>query len=113
MLVLPLASAYETSDQTASRNTLTINGYPVKTFSAEWLMREKILSQFQRKGPKEQSDIRDVDSLLIFTVPGTPELDFSNSEELRSALSGLLEKRPEMRQALKSKIKCPAIFDSW
>ncbi|KAJ5481481.1 hypothetical protein N7475_000293 [Penicillium sp. IBT 31633x] len=31
--------------RTASRRTLTINGYPVKTFSPEWILREKILSQ--------------------------------------------------------------------
>lgn len=32
--------------RTASRRTLTVNGYPVKTFSPEWILREKILSQY-------------------------------------------------------------------
>ena len=52
--------------QTASRRTLNINGYPVKTFSPEWILREKILSQYQRQGPKAQTDIRDVERLIIF-----------------------------------------------
>lgn len=99
--------------QTASRRTLTINGYPVKTFSPEWILREKILSQYQRQGPKAQTDIRDVERLIIFAVPGTPELDFSHIEELKAALADLLKNWPGMRQALKQKINCPAIFNNW
>ncbi|BCR90306.1 nucleotidyl transferase AbiEii/AbiGii toxin family protein [Aspergillus chevalieri] len=99
--------------QTASRRTLTINGYPVKTFSPEWILREKILSQYQRQGPKAQTDIRDVERLIIFAVPGTPELDFSHTEELKAALADLLKNWPGMQQALKQKINCPAIFNNW
>lgn len=57
--------------QTASRMILTINGHPVKTFSADWILREKILSQYQRQGPKAQTEIRHVERLVIFAVPGT------------------------------------------
>ncbi|KAI2699908.1 hypothetical protein DTO013E5_2726 [Penicillium roqueforti] len=38
----------------------TINGYPMKIFGAEWLTREKILSQYQRQGPKHLTDIEDI-----------------------------------------------------
>jgi hypothetical protein len=31
--------------QTATRPTISVNGYPVKTFGPEWILREKILSQ--------------------------------------------------------------------
>lgn len=77
--------------QAASRKTLTVNRYPVKTFSPEWILREKILSQYQRQGPKAQADIHDVERLIIFAAPGMPELDFSHIEELKAALADLLE----------------------
>ena len=90
-----------------------MNGYPVKTFSPEWILCEKILSQYQRQGPKAQSDSRDVECLIIFTVPGMLELDFSHTEELKAALADLLKNWPGMQQALKQKINCPAIFNNW
>ena len=82
--------------QTASQRTLTINRYPVKKFSPQWILREKILSQYQRQGPKAQTDIRDVERLIIFAVPGTPELDFSHIEKLKAALADLLKNCPVM-----------------
>ncbi|KAJ5177802.1 uncharacterized protein N7500_000501 [Penicillium coprophilum] len=99
--------------RTASRCTLTVNGYPVKVFSPEWVLREKILSQHQRTGIKALSDYGDVSSLIIFSATGKPELDFTYNEELRAALADLLKKRPELQQALKRKIKCPGLFDNW
>lgn len=99
--------------QSASRRTLPINGYPVKTFSPEWILREKILSQYQRQGPKAQTDVRDVERLIVFAIPGSPELDFSHDEELKAALADLLKNWPGMGQALKQKIDCPAIFNNW
>ncbi|KAI2747164.1 hypothetical protein DTO012A8_9895 [Penicillium roqueforti] len=32
----------------------------MKIFGAEWLTREKILSQYQRQGPKHLTDIEDI-----------------------------------------------------
>ena len=34
--------------ETASRKTITVNGRTVKTFSPEWILREKILSQHEK-----------------------------------------------------------------
>lgn len=99
--------------RTASRRTLTINGYPVKIFSPEWILREKVLSQHQRKGAKAASDVRDVESLIPLAVPGTSELDFSEDEKLRAALADLLTNWPMLRQTLQQKIKCPEIFGNW
>lgn len=81
--------------------TLIINGYLVKTFSPEWILHEKILSQYQRQGPKAQTDIHDVECLIIFAVPGMQELEFGHIEELKAALTDLLKKWPGMQQALK------------
>ncbi|EYE98702.1 uncharacterized protein EURHEDRAFT_512883 [Aspergillus ruber CBS 135680] len=71
--------------QTASQRTLTINRYPVKKFSPQWILR-----------PKAQTDIRDLERLIIFAVPGTPELDFSHIEKLKAALADLLKNCPGM-----------------
>ncbi|EEP75660.1 hypothetical protein UREG_00506 [Uncinocarpus reesii 1704] len=51
--------------KTATRKELNINGQMIKVFSPEWLLREKILSQYQRQGsPKERSDIQDIANML-------------------------------------------------
>ena len=43
--------------ETASRKTITVNGRTVKTFSPEWILREKILSQHEHEGTlKEATD---------------------------------------------------------
>lgn len=63
--------------QTASRRTLTINGYPVKIFSPEWTLREKILAQYERQGSvKQATDIFDLMSIMPFAIPGKPEMNF-------------------------------------
>ncbi|EAS28625.3 uncharacterized protein CIMG_09829 [Coccidioides immitis RS] len=99
--------------QSATRTTRSINGYPVKTFGPEWIMREKILSQYQRQGSgKEGTDIRDVTLLAPLCSPGKAELDFNNSKELQNALSNLVQKRPTLSELLKQKIKCAAIFQN-
>jgi hypothetical protein len=100
--------------QTASRRTIDINGHPVKTFSPEWILREKILSQHQRQGSvKEATDIRDLTSMLPLAGPGKPELNFNDDQNLRNALSNLLQKRPALEQRLRQKIRCTAIFGHW
>jgi hypothetical protein len=66
----------------ATRVTKTINGYPVKIFSPEWLTREKILSQYQRRGVKHASDIEDVTRLMRYCVPNKPELNFNDQDQV-------------------------------
>lgn len=70
-------------------------------------------SQYQRQGPKAQTDICDVERLIVFAVPGVPELDFGHMEELKTALADLLKNWPGMRHTLKPEINNPAIFDNW
>ncbi|GKZ75182.1 hypothetical protein AnigIFM63309_003792 [Aspergillus niger] len=97
----------------ATRKTLNINGQRVKVFGPEWILREKILSQYQRQGsPKEATDIRDIISMIPLAVPGRPELDFNRNQESQNALANLLQKRPALAHALKAKIKCSSIFQN-
>lgn len=98
---------------TATRKTLNINGRAVKFFGAEWILREKILSQYQRQGsPKEGTDIRDITNMIPLAVPGRPELDFNQSQELQTALANLVQKRPALVQSLKAKVKCTTVFQN-
>ncbi|KKZ65625.1 hypothetical protein EMCG_08532 [[Emmonsia] crescens] len=99
--------------QVATRKTLSINGRVVKLFGPEWILREKILSQYQRQGgTKEETDIRDIMNMIPLAVPGRPELDFNQSQELQTALANLVQKRPALAQALKAKVKCSTIFQN-
>jgi hypothetical protein len=85
----------------------------VKLFSSEWILREKILSQYQRQGsPKEGTDIRDIRNMIPLVAPGSPELDFNQKQELQTALENLVQKRPALAQALKAKVKCSAVFQN-
>lgn len=99
--------------QTATRVTKSINGYPVKLFSPEWLTREKILSQYQRQGFKHSMDIEDLARLMRYCTPGKPELDFDHDQELQRALSSLLQERPRLRSGLRRILKCREIFRNW
>ncbi|KAI9838251.1 MAG: hypothetical protein M1819_005518 [Sarea resinae] len=97
---------------TASRRTVMVQGHAVKVFSPAWLLREKVLSQYQRPGGlKGRIDIRDIIALERITPPaGQPEVDFGNDHTLATALVELLRKRPDLRERLKRKIKCAAVF---
>lgn len=55
------------NNQNVSRRTLTTNGYLMKTFSPEWIIHEKILSQYQQQGIKAQTDTREIHSMRLDT----------------------------------------------
>ncbi|KAI9652310.1 MAG: hypothetical protein M1829_001681, partial [Trizodia sp. TS-e1964] len=80
---------YDLSRPDNDRVTLPVNDTAVAVLSPRWLLREKILSQYQRQGNrKEISDIEDITTLLRL-VPAKC-LSFS-SAELIAALRNLLE----------------------
>lgn len=95
----------------ASRSSVIINGYTVKTFSPEWILREKILSQHQRQGgPKEQIDIRDAVKMLLLATAGKPEMNFDSDPSMGDALLAFIRKRPDQERALRRKVRCVAVF---
>ena len=94
----------------ASRSSVIINGYTVKIFSPEWILREKILSQHQRQGGKEEVDIRDAIQMLSIATPGKPELNFDSDPSLGEALLAFIRKRPDQERSLRQKIRCRAVF---
>jgi hypothetical protein len=97
--------------------TMHINERQVKVFNPAWLLREKILTWYGRQGsPKEETDIIDLMSLVIFVSWGQPELNFDNGplkNDLEEALRSLLQKYSDLRQPLRQKIKCTAVFSNW
>lgn len=99
--------------QKSTRTTKVINGYPVKLFSTEWIIREKVLSHHQRHGAKQAVDLQDVISLIPYAVPGKAELNFDNDQELQAALTTILNSRPKLRSYFSQAIKCRAIFGNW
>jgi hypothetical protein len=103
--------------QTTTVMTMLVNERQAKIFNPAWLLREKILAQHERQGSaKEQTDIMDLRSLVIFVFWGQPELNFDNGplkNDLENALISLLQKRPDLRQPLRRKIKCTAVFGNW
>jgi hypothetical protein len=97
--------------QYASRRSITVDRYPVKVFSPEWIFREKILSQYQRQGGyKEQIDLQDAVEMLVLATPGKPELNFDSDPALAEALSAFLRKVPNAAQSLRQKVRCRAVF---
>ncbi|CAG8083306.1 unnamed protein product [Penicillium salamii] len=95
----------------ATRTRMNINAQVVKLFSAGWILREKILSQYQRQGSqKEGADIGDLIRMIPLAQQGIAELDFNGNAEMQTALANLLQKRPELAQPLKAKIKCDTAF---
>jgi hypothetical protein len=99
---------------TASRRSLNIDGQAVKTFSPEWILREKILTQYHRQSSgKEMIDIRDLLNMLLIVMPGKPELNFNGVQELEKVLVNLWQKRPDLAQRLKERIDCVAVFGGW
>jgi hypothetical protein len=98
----------------AGRRILNVDGHAVKVFSPEWILREKILSQYQRQGStREETDILDLTSVLPLVMPGKPELNFDGDQNLKNALANLLQKRPALAQRLKEKVNCTAVFGGW
>lgn len=78
--------------ETASRKSINVNGQMVKLFSPEWILREKILSQYEREGTlKEAINLRDVVTMLSLVIPGKPELYFYD-DKLKNALETIGEK---------------------
>ena len=81
----------------------------VSVLSPCWLLREKILSHHQRQGNlKEKTDLGDIRTLLGLVQAKC--LTFSGQEQTE-ALTALLDKSPELREALKAAIECPEVFN--
>ncbi|OQD96504.1 hypothetical protein PENVUL_c090G07403 [Penicillium vulpinum] len=62
----------------SSRCLISEAGRSDLTFSAEWIIREKIRSQYQRHGAKQAVDLQDVENLPSYVGPGKAEPNFDH-----------------------------------
>lgn len=89
---------------------VSISGVEIPVFSARWLLREKIITAFERQGSrKERTDLDDACALL--EVVEMNSLDLTSHE---GAVQHILAQRPNARQSLELKIMCPSVLgESW
>ncbi|KAF2470892.1 uncharacterized protein BDR25DRAFT_342720 [Lindgomyces ingoldianus] len=107
----PNRPQYDLSRPDNDRINLNVGQATVAVLSPRWLLREKILSQHQRGGSlKEQSDLSDIRVLLGLVQAKC--LTFSGQEQT-AALKALLNKLPELREALEAAIECTEVFNPW
>ncbi|KAM6515471.1 hypothetical protein FSOLCH5_009696 [Fusarium solani] len=87
----PNRPQYNLDDPDNDFTVISVNGVDVPIFSARWLLREKIVTVFERQGTrKEETDLDDI-SILLETVD-VNELDLTDLEdEVQHAVAQLPE----------------------
>jgi hypothetical protein len=76
----PNRPQYNLDDPDNDVTVISVNGVDVPIFSARWLLREKIVTAFERQGTrKEETDLDDI-SILLETVD-VNELDLTDLED--------------------------------
>lgn len=98
---------YDLSKPDNNRITLKVEQTTVEVLSPRWLLREKILSRYERTGTKAESDTLDVQVLL--GIVGPKCLTFKLQNHIK-ALKALLKAYPHMKNDLKAAIVCPQAF---
>ena len=100
---------YDLSKPENDRVTLNVGQSRVEVLSPRWLLREKILSQYQRQATaKANTDKTDVAVLL--KLVGAKCLTLNDDEQVE-ALRHLLKDRPYLRDDLEAAIECPQVFN--
>lgn len=102
----PNRPQYNLDDPDNDVAVISVNGVDVPIFSARWLLREKIVTAFERQGTrKEETDLDDI-SILLETVD-VNGLDLTDREDaVRHAVAQL----PESFELLCLKVVCPGVL---
>ena len=87
-----------------------ISGVQVPVFSPRWLLREKIVTAYERQGNrKERTDLDDAGLLL-----GIVEMSSVDLTSRKEAVQHILNRRPHVRGLLELKIVCPDVIgNAW
>lgn len=86
--------------------TIPVGDVTVPVFSARWLLREKIVTAFERQGSrKSRTDIDDAKTLLDAVPPNG--LDMSGHKD---AVQHMCEMIPESKTELQLRVVCPDVF---
>lgn len=98
----PQRPQYNLDDPDNDTTIISVAGVDIPVFSLRWLLREKIVTAFDRKGSrKEQTDINDANALLEIIAPNT--LDLTNHE---NATRYIYVNYPNLRRMLELKVIC-------
>lgn len=102
----PNRPQYNLDDPDNDVTMMTVNGVEVPIFSARWLLREKIVTAFERQGTrKEETDLDDISFLL--EAVDLNGLDLTGREDaVRHAVAQL----PESFELLCLKVICPDVL---
>ncbi|EGX92211.1 hypothetical protein CCM_06372 [Cordyceps militaris CM01] len=104
--VWPQRPQYNLDDPANEVTTLCVLGVDTPVFSARWLIREKIVTAFERRGSrKEATDLDDAIALLNLVEDNS--IDMTNFED---AVRHIYSSCPEDRQILELKIHCPNVL---
>ncbi|CAK7268760.1 hypothetical protein SEPCBS119000_003227 [Sporothrix epigloea] len=104
--VWPQRPQYNLDDPKNEVTVIPVSGVDVPVFSARWLVREKIVTAYQRQGStKEVSDLDD--ACVLVDVVKVSSVDLTDHVE---AVRHIYNKRREKRPQLELKIICPEAF---
>ncbi|KAM6524646.1 hypothetical protein FALCPG4_010254 [Fusarium falciforme] len=100
--------SYNLDDPDNDVTVISVNGVDVPTFSACWLLREKIVTAFERRGTrKEETDLDDI-SILLETVD-VNGLDLTDRED---AVQHAVTQLSESFELLCLKVICPGVLSA-
>lgn len=104
----PNRPQYDLTSPNNERITVPVDGVTVPIFGPRWILREKIVTAYERQGSrKEVTDLIDITQLL--SLPGFDSVDLSDHPE---AVSHVLSRRPGLLPLMKQKVRCPSVLDN-
>lgn len=106
VLAWPQRRQYDLDDPDNDVIPVSVSEVNVPVFSPRWLLREKIVAAFERRGSrKEETDLDDATALLEIVEPNS--LDLTKHEQ---AVRHIHKHRPDVRQLMEIKILCPNVL---
>ena len=102
----PQRPQYDLTSPENERITVSVDGVDIPIFGPRWLLREKIVTAYDRRGSqKEITDLADITQLLM--IPGLSPVDLSHHPE---SVSHVLSQRPGLEPFLKRGVYCPTVL---
>lgn len=104
----PTRPQYDLSSPDNECITVPVDGIMVPIFGPRWILREKIVTAYERQGSrKEATDLVDISQLLLLR-----DLDPVDLSHYPEAVSYVLSKRPGFLPLMKQKVHCPSVLDN-
>jgi len=102
----PTRPQYDLSSPDNECITVPVDGVMIPIFGPRWILREKIVTAYERQNTqKEDTDLQDISRLLL--LRGPEAVDLSHYPE---AVEHVLSKLPGLESFLKQKVRCPSVL---